>query len=116
MAIERLVHIVDADAERCQGLKRLVWSGRVWALVSPAPCAVLAAAPAFRSGCVLLDLATPGTDGSTLQTQLRALGVCLRVIATAPKGDVTTAVEAMKAGAVDFIERPIDDRRLLAAI
>jgi two-component system response regulator FixJ len=51
-----------------------------------------------------------------LQTQLRALGVHLPVIATAAKGDVTTAVEAMKAGAVDFIERPVDDRRLLDAI
>jgi two-component system, LuxR family, response regulator FixJ len=116
MAIERLVHIVDADAERCQVLKRLLCSAGLNAIVYPTPCTVLAAAPALRSGCVLLDLATPGTDGSTLQMQLRALGVCLPVIATAPKGDVTTAVEAMKAGAVDFIERPIDDRRLLAAI
>jgi two-component system response regulator FixJ len=116
MAIERLVHIVDANAERCQVLKRLLCSAGLSAIVYPTPCAVLAAAPALRSGCVLLDLATPGTDGSTLQTQLRALGVCLPVIATAAKGDVTTAVEAMKAGAVDFIERPVDDRRLLAAI
>jgi two-component system response regulator FixJ len=55
-------------------------------------------------------------NGPALQTRLKRLGSSLPVIATTPKGDVTTAVEAMKAGAVDFIEGPVDDQRLLAAI
>jgi two-component system response regulator FixJ len=70
----------------------------------------------LRAGCLLVDLATPGVDASALQTQLKRLGISLPVIATIPKSDVTTAVETMKAGAVDFIEGPADDRRLLAAI
>jgi two-component system, LuxR family, response regulator FixJ len=116
MASDRLVHIVDADPERCQVLKRLLYAAGLTAIVYETAHAFLEAAPALRTGCLLVDLATPGVDRSALQTQLKGLGVSLPVIATTLKGDVTTAVETMKAGAVDVIEGPADDQRLLAAI
>jgi two-component system response regulator FixJ len=116
MAGDRLVHIVDADPERCQLLKRLLYAAGLTAIFYDTAHAFLEAAPKLRAGCLLVDLATPGVDASALQTQLKRLGISLPVIATIPKSDVTTAVETMKAGAVDFIEGPLDDQRLLAAI
>jgi two-component system response regulator FixJ len=116
MASESLVHILCADTDRCQVLRRLLHAAGLTAVVYETAHAFLEAAPDLRTGCLLVDLATAGVDASALQTQLKRLGSSLPVIATIPKSDVTTAVETMKAGAVDFIEGPTDDRRLLAAI
>jgi two-component system response regulator FixJ len=68
------------------------------------------------SGCLLLDLRMPDMDGLELQARLLAGGVRLPVIVVTGHGDVPTAVQAMKAGAFDFIEKPIYEQRLLAAI
>jgi two-component system, LuxR family, response regulator FixJ len=65
---------------------------------------------------VLLDLKMPEMDALELQTRLNRLGFRLSVIVMTGHGDVQTAVRAMKAGAVDFIEKPFDDERLIAAI
>jgi two-component system response regulator FixJ len=116
VANDRLVHVISADANRCQALQRLLRSAGLTAVMYETADAVLKAAPKLRTGCLLVDLATPGVDASTLQTQLKTRGVNLPVIATAPKADVPTAVETMKAGAADFIEGPADDHRVLAAV
>lgn len=116
MPNDRLVHVISADANRCDALQRLLRSAGLTAVIYETADAVLEAAPKLRAGCLLVDLATPGMDGCTLQAKLRALGVSLPVIATAPKADVLTAVETMKAGAADFIEGPAEDHRVLAAI
>jgi two-component system response regulator FixJ len=116
MANQRFVHVISADAGRRKVLQRLLRAVGLTAVIYETAGAALEAAPRLRAGCLLVDLATPGLDGSALQTQLRALGVTLPVIATAPKTDVTTVVKTMKAGAADFIEGPLDDQRLLAAI
>jgi two-component system response regulator FixJ len=116
MASERLVHIVGTDVDRCQALQELLRSAGITAVIYETADAFLESAAKLRAGCVLVDPATPGVNGLALQTRLKRLGSSLPVIATTPKGDVTTAVEAMKAGAVDFIEGPVDDQRLLAAI
>jgi two-component system, LuxR family, response regulator FixJ len=65
---------------------------------------------------MLLDLQVPGIDGLELQARLNDLGVSLPVIVVTKDGDVATAVRAMKAGVIDFIEKPLDDERLLVAI
>jgi two-component system response regulator FixJ len=65
---------------------------------------------------MLLDLQMPGMDGLQLLARLSELGIELPVIVVTGHGDVATAVKAMKAGAVDFIEKPIDEVQLLAAI
>jgi two-component system response regulator FixJ len=64
----------------------------------------------------LLDLLMPGMDGLELQGHLDRLGVRLPTIVMTGQGDVQTAVRAMKAGAVDFLEKPFGEARLLAAI
>ncbi|WP_404334801.1 response regulator transcription factor [Sphingomonas sp. MMS12-HWE2-04] len=67
-------------------------------------------------GCILLDMRMPEMGGLEVQAQLNARGVTMPVILLAGHGDVGAAVAAMKAGAVDFVEKPIDERRLLPAI
>lgn len=67
-------------------------------------------------GCLVLDLRITGMSGLELQTELARRGVRLPVIIVTAHGDVPTARAAFKAGAVDFIEKPVDDEALIAAI
>jgi RNA polymerase sigma factor (sigma-70 family) len=68
------------------------------------------------AGCLVLDLRMTGMGGLELQTELTRRGVGLPVIIVTAHGDVPTASAAFKAGAVDFIEKPVDDEALVAAI
>jgi two-component system response regulator FixJ len=68
------------------------------------------------SGCAIVDLRMPGMDGAGLQSELQRRGVSLPVIIVTAHGDVAAARGTLRAGAVDFIEKPIDDEQLLAAI
>jgi len=67
-------------------------------------------------GCVLLDIRMPGMDGLALQQRLQALGCALPVVVMTGHGDVESARVAFKAQAVDFLEKPLDQARLMAAI
>lgn len=67
-------------------------------------------------GCVLLDIRMPGMDGLTLQKHLAGLGSELPVIVMTGHGDVASAREAFRALAIDFLEKPIDHKKLLAGI
>ena len=67
-------------------------------------------------GCLLLDIRMPGTDGLTLQKKLLELGSDLPVVIMTGHGDVDSAREAFRALAVDFLEKPLDEARLLGAI
>jgi FixJ family two-component response regulator len=68
------------------------------------------------SGCAVLDVAMPGLDGMQLQQALAAEGIARPVIFLTGRGDIPTSVRAMKAGAVDFLTKPVDRNDLLAAI
>ena len=67
-------------------------------------------------GCVLLDLCMPGMDGLDVQAELSERGISYPVVVMTGHGDVDIAVRAMKAGAVDFIEKPFDKDVMLAAV
>lgn len=67
-------------------------------------------------GCILLDLRMPGIDGLRVQTELAARGIHLPVIILTAHGDVPAARAALKAGAFDFLEKPVDDSAMLATI
>jgi FixJ family two-component response regulator len=68
------------------------------------------------SGCAVLDIAMPGLDGMQLQHELAVEGIARPIIFLTGRGDIPTSVRAMKAGAVDFLTKPVDRNDLLAAI
>jgi len=110
-----LIHIVDDDAH--------VRAATSYLLASRGhPTEVYASAEEFleqanlERGCVLLDLRMPGLDGLGTMTRLRERGVAIPTIMMTGHGDLSTAVQAMKLGAIDFIEKPYKEQELLAAI
>jgi two-component system response regulator FixJ len=78
--------------------------------------AFLAALDRARPGCVVADVRMPGTDGIELARELARRKISLPVVLISGHADVPMAVAAIKAGAEDFIEKPVDDVQLLAAI
>ena len=116
MTSKRIVHIVDDDKSVRRAMTRLLRSAGLETVAYETAQAVLNAAPSLSSGCILLDLQMPGMDGLELLVERNQLGIQLPVIVVTGHGDIPTAVRAMKAGAVDFIEKPIDEEQLLTAI
>lgn len=116
MPSKPVVHVVDDDAAIRRSLERLLASAGFTPVTYESPLVFLAAASGRLTGCILLDLWMPGMDGLEVQARLRQLGVLLPVIVMTAGGDVQTAVRAMKAGAIDFIEKSFDDEVLLSAI
>jgi two-component system, LuxR family, response regulator FixJ len=116
MPDKRTVHVVDDDAAVRRSLERLLHSAGYTCVSYHSSAAFLDAAGELSGGCVLLDVRMPGMDGLELQDRLNQLGVTLPVIVMTGQGDIQTAVQAMKAGAVDFIEKPFDEDVLLGAI
>jgi two-component system, LuxR family, response regulator FixJ len=115
MGEQGTVHIVDDDLSLLRALQRLLRSAGYTAVTYGTAAAIIDAAPRL-SGCLLLDLRMPDIDGFEVLAQLVKSGVHLPVVVVTGHGDVATAVQAMKAGALDFIEKPIGEDRLLAAI
>jgi two-component system response regulator FixJ len=113
---ELTVHIVDDDAAIRRAMVRLLRSAGFVPVAHESAQAILNAAPNLSSGCMLLDVRMPGMDGLELLARMGEFGIDLPVIVLTGHGDVPTAVKAMKAGAVDFIEKPIDEDQLLDAI
>jgi len=113
---ERVVHIVDDDVDVRAVLKRLLDLMGFEAVVHGTAQAFLDAVRDFYQGCALLDVYMPSMNGLEVQVELQRRGIRLPVIIMTGRGDVPVAVRAMKAGAVDFIEKPFDDKTLLDAV
>jgi two-component system, LuxR family, response regulator FixJ len=116
MESERIIHVVDDDPSVRRSLERLLYSAGFRTVLYENARSFFDAAPGQSAGCVLLDVKMPEIDGLELQARLNRLGFPLPVIVMTGHGDIQTAVRAMKAGAVDFIEKPFDDDSLIAAI
>jgi two-component system, LuxR family, response regulator FixJ len=116
MSAEKLVHIVDDD----DGVRRsaafmLKHAGyRVESYVSGV--AFLKEVKAAERGCVLLDVRMPEMDGLEVQQEMGKRGIDMPVVILTGHGDVAVAVKAMRAGAVNFIEKPYEKEALLHAI
>jgi two-component system, LuxR family, response regulator FixJ len=113
---QRLVHLVDDDASvrRSVGFMLRTSGHQVQAYESGAE--LLKNSAQLRQGCILLDIRMPGMDGLQVQQALQEKGVGLPVIIMTGHGDVGLAVKAMKAGAVDFIEKPFEKVALLTSL
>src|SRR6516162_3616429 len=110
------VHIVDDDPAMRDSLSFLLDVNGFQPYAYDSANAFLSAATINTLSCVVSDIRMPGMNGIELVRKLRSQGATCPVILITGHGDVALAVEAMKAGAVDFIEKPFDDAALLGAI
>ena len=115
MTNERTLFIVDDDPAVRAGLKALLTAKGYAVETFESAEAFLAAKPA-AAGCLLVDVRMPGMSGLDLQRELKRRGSALAVVVITGHGDVPLAVAALKAGAVDFLEKPFDRDALLAAV
>lgn len=114
--MDNTVFIVDDDASVRDALGLLLGlHGFRTTFFADAASFLHAYRPDWR-GCFLIDIRMPGMDGLTLQRRLRDLGSCVPVIVMTGHGDVTSACEAFRANAVDFLEKPLDETKLIQAI
>lgn len=114
--LQPLVHVVDDDDAMRASLLRLLRSRRIDARGYASGQAFLETATFDGPGCLLLDVKMPGIGGLDVQATLRQRGHTLPTIFLTGSADVPIAVAAMRAGAVDFIEKPFDDDHLVARI
>jgi two-component system response regulator FixJ len=110
------VHIVDDEEPVRKSLAFLLTVSGFTVRLHESATAFLATAPAIRNGCLITDLRMPDMSGVELLLKLRHLPTRIPAIVITGHGDVPMAVEAMKAGALDFIEKPFEDETLIQAI
>jgi two-component system response regulator FixJ len=116
MAHDAVVHLIDDDDGVRQGLAFLLTSKGFAVRVYESASAFLGGVEKAQPGCIVTDIRMPGISGLELQRQLKAWQIPLPVIVMTGHGDVALAVETMKAGAVDFLEKPFSDEALVSAI
>ncbi len=116
MPNDQIVYVIDDDDAARDSLAFLLRTADVDVRTYASPKEFLAAAPGIKGGCVITDVRMPEMDGLELLRRLRALDLTLPVIVMTGHGDIPLAVEAMKAGAVDFFEKPFSDDLMLAAV
>jgi len=111
-----MVFVVDDDPGLLEAVARLLASVGLATRSFSSPGAFLEAVGPEAAGCLVLDVRLPGMSGPQLQRHLVESGWELPIVFVTGHGDVATAVETVRAGAVDFIEKPVDEQRLLDAV
>jgi FixJ family two-component response regulator len=112
----RIVHVVDDDANLLRAVERLLRSHGYTAKTYSSASQFLSAGVTTGPGCLLLDLNMPGMTGLELQQVVSQCQSRLRIVFISGRGDVPSAIRAMKAGAVDFLTKPFEGDALIAAI
>jgi len=110
------VHIVDDDNGVLRAMARLVRTAGYGCRTFDSPLQFLDQYDPTGPGCIVLDVAMGELDGLRLHEELRERGVEHAVIFVTGKGDIPMSVQAMRAGAIDFLTKPVDSDALLAAI
>lgn len=116
MNAQAVVHVVDDDESLRAALRRLLTAAGYSVAAYASAGEFLLRPPADAPGCLLLDLRMPGPSGLDLQQALDQHGIRLPVIFLTGHGDLATGIRAMKAGAVDFLSKPVEREPLLAAV
>jgi FixJ family two-component response regulator len=111
-----LVLVIDDDEDVRQSLQELFESVGLHVACFPSPRELLNAGLPDRPGCLVLDVRMPGASGLDLQQQLATRGITKPIIFLTGYGDIPMTVQAMKAGAVDFLTKPVRDQTLLDAV
>ena len=112
----KLVHLVDDDAAVRRSVAFMLKTSGHQVDSYESGVELLKKAGHLEEGCILLDIRMPGMDGLEVQQALQDKGVALPVIIMTGHGDVGLAVKAMKAGAVDFIEKPFEKEALFSSL
>lgn len=111
-----LVHVVDDDASLRDSLALLLESAGFRVRTYGSAISFLETPQVRGVSCVLTDVQMPELNGLELQRRMSAMGIGLPVIVMTGHGDVPIAVQALKAGARDFLEKPFEDEELLSAV
>lgn len=111
-----VVHVVDDEEAVRKSLAFLLATAGFPVRVHESAMGFLAAAPAAGKACLVTDLKMPDLSGVELLERLNGMGVMVPTVVITGHGDVPMAVAAMKAGAVDFIEKPFEDEVLIEAV
>lgn len=116
MSDKRMIHIVDDDDAIRRSASFMLKTSGFSVTAHEFGVAFLREVRHLQPGCVLLDVRMPEIDGLEVQATLNERGIAMPVVVLTGHGDISVAVRAMKAGAVDFIEKPFEKTTLLAAI
>ena len=116
MQPDAIIYVIDDDEAVRQSLEFLLKTAGLTVRGFDNAKSFLDLLPQIRSGCIITDVRMPGITGIDLLRRVKELGVDIPVIVITGHGDISLAVEAMKIGAVDFLEKPFDDDALLAAV
>ena len=111
-----VVHVVDDEEVVRKSLAFLLATAGFPVRVHESATGFLAAAPAVGKACLVTDLKMPDLSGVELLERLNGMGITMPTVVITGHGDVPMAVAAMKAGAVDFIEKPFEDDVLIEAV
>jgi two-component system response regulator FixJ len=113
---EAIVHVIDDDEAVRHSVAFLLKAAKIPVRTYESAVAFLDVAAQVKSGCVITDVRMPEVSGIDLLRRLRELKIGIPVIVITGHGDVPLAVEAMKIGAVEFLEKPFDDDVFLSAV
>ena len=116
MSDDQTVHVIDDDSAVRESLAFLLGTAEIAVKTYDSAMTFLAALPNIGDGCIVTDVRMPEISGLELLQRLHEKEVQLPVIVITGHGDVPLAVEAMKLGAVDFLEKPFDEEVLLSSI
>lgn len=116
MSDEGVVHIVDDDEAVRQSLAFMLSTAGLPVRLYESAVAFLASLKSVQSGCLITDIRMPEMTGLELLHELKVKSCRIPAIVITGHGDVPLAVEAMKAGAIDFIEKPFDEEAILHAV
>lgn len=112
----RLVHVIDDEEAVRRSLDFLLFTAGYMVRRWEDAAAFLKGADRDHPACALIDIRMPGMDGLELQAEMQRCGFNFPVIVLSGHGDITLAVKAMQAGAIDFLEKPSDRQHVLAAV
>jgi two-component system response regulator FixJ len=116
MSTEPMVHIIDDDQAVRDSLAFLLQSMRIPTTAHESAASFLAGLSAEQQGCIVTDIRMPEITGIDLLRRVKELKVQMPVIVITGHGDVPLAVDAMKLGAFDFLEKPFNDEAIIAAV
>jgi FixJ family two-component response regulator len=115
--VSGIIHVVDDDASFRRAIERRLKQAGYEVATYPSAQHLLDHLPDDgQSGCILLDVRIPGLSGLELQTRLSELGSTLPIVFLTGFGDIPTSVQAVKAGAEDFLTKPVSSEQLLQAV